>query len=167
LSFNGLFELALRNSLVRGAALSSTLVFASAAASAASVYERVGVASWYGAREAGHRTASGRIFGPDKPSAAHRTLPLGSCVSVTRLANRRSITVEDENFDEIMRLGGFFGHGPTAKSDVGLPREVQLRSGRRTEAVRLLDSASCCALPGKSCPRPAAHIAVNSFALSL
>jgi rare lipoprotein A len=69
------------------------MAFASTAALAVSVYERVGVASWYGAGEAGHRTASGRIFDPSKPSAAHRTLPLGSCVSVTRLTNRKSITV--------------------------------------------------------------------------
>jgi rare lipoprotein A len=56
-------------------------------------YDRVGLASWYGAREAGHRTASGAIFDPAKLSAAHRELPLGSCVRVTRVANHQSIVV--------------------------------------------------------------------------
>ena len=41
-----------------------------------------GVASWYGPREAGRRTASGAVFDPTKPSAAHRSLPLGTCVRV-------------------------------------------------------------------------------------
>jgi rare lipoprotein A len=57
------------------------------------VYDRIGLASWYGAREAGHRTASGAIFDPTRLSAAHRRLPLGSCVRVTRLVNRQSIIV--------------------------------------------------------------------------
>lgn len=56
-------------------------------------YDRVGQASWYGVEEAGRRTSSGRIFDPDRLSAAHRTLPLGSCVRVTRLANHKSIVV--------------------------------------------------------------------------
>jgi rare lipoprotein A len=60
---------------------------------AAPNYERAGLASWYGPREAGRRTASGRIFDPSKISAAHRTLPLGSCVRVTRFSNRKSIIV--------------------------------------------------------------------------
>ena len=57
------------------------------------VYDHIGLASWYGAREGGHRTASGAVFDPAKFSAAHRKLPLGSCVRVTRLANHQSIIV--------------------------------------------------------------------------
>jgi len=63
------------------------------AAGALPAYDQVGVASWYGAREAGHRTASGTGFDPFKLSAAHRQLPLGSCVRVTRLSSGRSIIV--------------------------------------------------------------------------
>lgn len=54
---------------------------------------QTGVASWYGDREAGRKTASGAIFNPAKPSAAHRSLPLGTCVRVTRLENNRAIVV--------------------------------------------------------------------------
>ena len=42
-----------------------------------------GVASWYGAELAGHRTASGERFNPHELTAAHRSLPLGSRVRVT------------------------------------------------------------------------------------
>jgi rare lipoprotein A len=55
--------------------------------------EQVGVASWYGQREAGHRTASGVIFDPALKTAAHRTLPLGSCVQIMHLGNRRTLVV--------------------------------------------------------------------------
>jgi rare lipoprotein A len=63
------------------------------AACARPAYDRIGLASWYGMREAGHRTASGAVFDPTKLSAAHRELPLGSCVRVTRLTNHLSIIV--------------------------------------------------------------------------
>ena len=50
-----------------------------------------GVASWYGARFAGRKTASGERFDPNEYTAAHRTLPFGSRVRVTR--NGRSVVV--------------------------------------------------------------------------
>jgi rare lipoprotein A len=55
--------------------------------------EQVGMASWYGQREAGHRTASGVVFNPALKTAAHRTFPLGSCVQITHLDNRRTLVV--------------------------------------------------------------------------
>jgi hypothetical protein len=39
-------------------------------ASAQAVYDRIGLTSWRGAHEAGHRTASGAVFDPTKLSAA-------------------------------------------------------------------------------------------------
>ena len=43
-----------------------------------------GTASWYGPRFAGKRTASGETFDPDQLTAAHRTLPFGTKVRVSR-----------------------------------------------------------------------------------
>ncbi|MBV8538392.1 MAG: septal ring lytic transglycosylase RlpA family protein [Alphaproteobacteria bacterium] len=56
-----------------------------------------GVASWYGDHEAGLRTASGALFRPDALTAAHRWLPLGTKVKVTRLGTQRStvVTIND------------------------------------------------------------------------
>ena len=52
-----------------------------------------GMASWYGARHHGKRTASGELFDQKKFTAAHRTLPWGSIVKVTNLANGKSVEV--------------------------------------------------------------------------
>jgi rare lipoprotein A len=52
-----------------------------------------GVASWYGARHHGKRTASGELFDQKKFTAAHPTLPWGSMVKVTNLANGKSVEV--------------------------------------------------------------------------
>lgn len=51
----------------------------------------VGIASWYGPRFHGRRTANGEVFDMHHLSAAHPTLPLGSWVEVTNLDNGRSI----------------------------------------------------------------------------
>ncbi|HEV2425479.1 MAG TPA: septal ring lytic transglycosylase RlpA family protein [Terriglobia bacterium] len=53
-----------------------------------------GVASWYGPGFLWHRTASGARFDPGQLTAAHRTLPLGTCVKVTNLRNGRSVVVK-------------------------------------------------------------------------
>lgn len=79
--------------LFRLTLLCAAVDLAASKASALPVYNHVGIASWYGAREAGHRTASGTIFDPTRLSAAHRQLPLGSCVRVTHLSNHRTIIV--------------------------------------------------------------------------
>ncbi len=58
------------------------------------VYRQVGLASWYGPGFHGRPTASGARFDQHRLTAAHRSLPLGSRVTVTHLANGRSIEVE-------------------------------------------------------------------------
>ena len=57
------------------------------------VYRETGVASWYGRDFQGRTTASGEIFDLNGISAAHRTLPLGTVISVTNLDNFKSIKV--------------------------------------------------------------------------
>ena len=49
------------------------------------------VATYY---DSGHRTASGQVFNAAAYTAAHRTLPFGSRVTVTNPANGRSVVVE-------------------------------------------------------------------------
>jgi len=53
----------------------------------------VGLASWYGKERQGKETASGELFDMNGFTAAHRTLPLGSRVRVTNLANLKSTVV--------------------------------------------------------------------------
>jgi rare lipoprotein A len=54
-------------------------------------YDRTGVASWYGGKFHGRRTANGEVFDADGLTAAHPTLPLPSYVRVTNLDNERSV----------------------------------------------------------------------------
>ncbi len=58
----------------------------------ASAFE-TGQASYYAARYHGRPTASGEIFDMEKMTAAHRTLPFGTKVKVTRLDDGRSVVV--------------------------------------------------------------------------
>ena len=52
-----------------------------------------GLASWYGTKHQGKRTASGEVFDQKKFTAAHRSLPWGSIVKLTNLANGKSVEV--------------------------------------------------------------------------
>lgn len=52
-----------------------------------------GKASWYGPGFRGKPTASGVPFRPSRRTAAHKTLPFGTVVKVTRLDNGRSVRV--------------------------------------------------------------------------
>lgn len=53
----------------------------------------IGVASWYGNEFHGRPTSSGEVFDQNDLTAAHRTLPFGTHVMVTNLANDRSVVV--------------------------------------------------------------------------
>ena len=52
-----------------------------------------GYATWYGARFAGRKTASGEPFDPRALTAAHRTLPFGTWVEVTRVDTGQHVRV--------------------------------------------------------------------------
>jgi len=54
-------------------------------------YDRTGIASWYGQPFHGRATASGETFDMNRLSAAHKTLPLPTIVTVTNLENGRSL----------------------------------------------------------------------------
>ncbi len=55
---------------------------------------QVGVASFYGAEFHGRPTSSGEIYDMNSLTAAHPTLPLGTLVKVTNLANNKSVIVK-------------------------------------------------------------------------
>ena len=51
------------------------------------------VATWYGEEHAGKRTASGERFNPAGLTAAHRSLPFGTCLRVSNPKTGRSVSV--------------------------------------------------------------------------
>ena len=56
-------------------------------------YDEVGIASWYGPKFHGRRTANGEIFDMNLLTAAHPTLPMPVRARVTNLENGKSIIV--------------------------------------------------------------------------
>lgn len=56
-------------------------------------YIKQGIASWYGRRFHGRKTATGEIFDMYAMTAAHKTLPIPSYAQVTNLENNRSVIV--------------------------------------------------------------------------
>lgn len=56
-------------------------------------YDETGTASWYGKKFHGKLTASGDRYDMHEPSAAHKTLPMGTIVRVTNLENGRVATL--------------------------------------------------------------------------
>lgn len=56
-------------------------------------FRQRGVASWYGRRFHGNKTASGELYDMYAMTAAHPTLPIPSYVRVTHLGNGRSVIV--------------------------------------------------------------------------
>lgn len=64
-----------------------------------------GKASYYGGRHNGRTTSSGRRFDSTRLTAAHRTLPFGTVVTVTNLMNNRSCDVEITDRGPAVRTG--------------------------------------------------------------
>ena len=66
---------------------------ASTADSAPAAESSEGKLAYYGSKFSGRRTASGQAFNPSALTMAHKSLPFGSMVKVTNLANKRSVVV--------------------------------------------------------------------------
>lgn len=56
-------------------------------------YVERGIASWYGTKFHGRKTANGEIYSMYKMTAAHRSLPIPTYVEVTNLKNGRRVIV--------------------------------------------------------------------------
>ncbi len=56
-------------------------------------YKKRGIASWYGTKFHGRKTANGESYDMFAMTAAHKTLPIPSYVRVTNLNNQRSVIV--------------------------------------------------------------------------
>jgi peptidoglycan lytic transglycosylase len=89
----------------------------------------VGMASYYGKAHQGKRTASGERFDRHALTAAHRTLPFGSRVKVTNLANGRSVVVRIND-------RGPFAEGRVIDLSEAAARELRF-VGSGTTRVRL------------------------------
>ena len=57
-------------------------------------YSERGIASWYGTKFHGRKTANGEVYNMFAMTAAHKTLPIPSYVKVTHVGNGRSVVVK-------------------------------------------------------------------------
>jgi rare lipoprotein A len=57
------------------------------------IFTETGAASWYGPKYNRHAAADGTVFDQNAPTAAHRTLPLGTTVRVTNLVTGQQTLV--------------------------------------------------------------------------
>jgi len=92
-----------------------------------------GEASYYGRELQGNRTASGERFDAEGLTAAHRTLPLGTKLRVTNLANGRSVIVRVND-------RGPFVHSRLIDVSLGAARQINMigtgRARVKLEVVR-------------------------------
>ncbi|WP_347157529.1 septal ring lytic transglycosylase RlpA family protein [Pontibacter chitinilyticus] len=80
-----------------------------------------GHASWYGSQYHGKKTSSGERYNKNKMTAAHKTLPFGTKVKVTNLANNESVIVR------INDRGPFVGDRIIDVSEAAA-RKIEMRS---------------------------------------
>lgn len=92
-----------------------------------------GVASYYGKRFHGRRTANGERFDMHAMTAAHRTLPFGTLVAVTNPRNGKTVTVRIND-------RGPFAHGRLIDLSRAAATELGLiRRGHGTVELAVLD----------------------------
>jgi len=95
---------------------------------------QIGVASWYGPGFHGRRTANGEVYNQYALTAAHRTLPHGTWVEVTNLANQETVRVR------INDRGPYVDDRIIDLSYTAAQRIDMLRSGIAPVRVEVLDA---------------------------
>ena len=86
-------------------------------------------ATWYGNELRGSRTASGEWFDPDGLTAAHRSLPFGTCLLVGNPKTGRTVVVRVND-------RGPFTEGMTLDLSAGAARAIGMRSTQKVSMKR-------------------------------
>ncbi len=116
----------------------------------ASGFVQRGVASWYGSKFHGRKTASGETYNMHAMTAAHKTLPIPVYVQVKNLENGRSLTVRvndrgpfvdgriiDLSFAAAKKLG--ITLSGTAKVEISVLRAGHNRAREVVRTIALTD----------------------------
>jgi rare lipoprotein A len=109
----------------RIAFVATTLACLAGAAQAAQ--EQQVRATWYGNELRGNRTASGEMFNPEGLTAAHKSLPFGTCLVVSNPKTGKSVAVRVND-------RGPFTAGLTLDLSHGAARAIGMRS---TQSVKM------------------------------
>ena len=110
---------------MRQLAIAALILIISTPAFAASTV----TATWYGKELAGNRTASGEIFDPNGLTAAHRSLPFGTCLLVgnPKTGKKVKVRVNDR---------GPFTKGISLDLSAGAARAIGMRSTQKVTMKR-------------------------------
>jgi rare lipoprotein A len=105
-------------------------------------YEEEGVASWYGAKHHGRKTASGERFDAyEELTAAHRTLPFNVCAEVENLRTGKSVVVRINDRGPFAK-NRVIDLSKAAASEIGLVRSGVAKV--RVEAVGVANAKGEC-----------------------
>ncbi len=99
-----------------------------------------GVATYYADLFQGRRTASGELYDKNKLTAAHRTLPMGTKIKITRTDNHKSVVVRINDRGPYAR-NRMLDISKSAAEKIGL-----LRTGKATVKLEIIDKNNKVAL---------------------
>lgn len=126
-------------------------------------YSEEGLASWYGRKFHGRKTANGECYNMHDMTAAHKTLPMGTEVKVTSLRNGRSIRVRINDRGPFVR-GRIIDLSYEAAKKLGITKSGVARV--RVETVKL----SALESPGPvtiAAGKPSPDFAEGSFTIQI
>ena len=109
------------------------------------LYVETGVASWYGPPYHNRQAATGEIFDMNKPTAAHKTLPLNSIVRITNVKTGKSIVVR------INDRGPFIGNRMIDLSMAAAKMIDVYRAGLATVKMEVLETPAPLETGGRWC----------------
>jgi rare lipoprotein A len=84
------------------------------------------VASWYGERHKGRKTANGERFNPNALTAAHKRYKLGTIVKIINLTNNKSVIVRINDRGPYIR-GRDFDLSRRAAEELGFLKKGTVR----------------------------------------
>lgn len=99
-----------------------------------------GVATYYSDLFQGRRTASGELYDKNKLTAAHRTLPIGTKIKITRTDNQKSVIVR------INDRGPYTQNRVLDISKAAAQKIGLLRAGKATVSIEIIDKNNKVAL---------------------
>ncbi|MBK0403160.1 septal ring lytic transglycosylase RlpA family protein [Adhaeribacter sp. BT258] len=124
---------------------------------------QTGTASWYGTKYHGRKSSNGEVYNKNKLTAAHPSLPFGTQVKVTNLANNQSVIVR------ITDRGPFKGRRLIDLSEAAARKIDMIRSGTAKVEMEILSQpasevATTAALPDSVLAEVYYVIQAGSFA---
>lgn len=121
-------------------------------------YREAGIASWYGEPYHGRRTASGAVYDMYGLTAAHRTLPFGTVIRVTRRDTGASVVVPVND-------RGPFIEGRIVDLSYGAAQQVDLhRDGVAPVLVEAVAGGEASPpRPADAAPQPVFWVQVGAF----